>query len=392
MNAPTLQNWLTPPRHREGLHRVERIVATAAISRGTLPVRELRDGQDPAAWMGQRVDGDDGQDMALDDFLTRTHTDGFLVLRGDTILFEKYYGTQTADTRHIVMSISKSACGMIAGILIADGALDETAPVLRHVPELAGTSYDGATVRQLLDMTATPLFDMSYTDPDTQVQAGDRAAGWRPAHPSDAAGTHAFLSSLHGSGNHGSAFQYCSATTDVLAWVLERAAGIGYRELVESLIWSQIGAEADAYITVDAHQTPYACAGMGMRLRDLARFGRLVIQGGIRDNRTVIPGTWIQDTQSGGQFDTADETSRLPGTYRNQWWIPGTGPGSGCLYAVGIFGQYLWLDPSTDTVIAKFSSETEPLDHSALHVTALASLSARSSLPAVLQQANARKV
>lgn len=372
-HTPTLDDWLTPPHHRRGLHRVEQVVRCATIARGDGPVRELPTAEVPLDWHSITVEAANGGEISGDEYLHRSHTDGLIVLRGNEIVFERYVGEFSASTTHIVMSISKSFCGMLAGVLAATGDLDLDAQARRYVPELDGTSFGASTVQQLLDMTAAPHYDMSYLDPTAEVHAGDRAAGWRRRLPEDTVGTRAFLTGLRGEGSHGSAFQYCSGTTDVLAWVLERAGGSGYRELMARHIWSRIGAEADAFITVDDHGTPYACAGMGMRLRDLARFGRLVLDAGQRDGVPVIPANWIAETRRGGLFaTTAVPDATNTGTYKNQWWIAGDSHES--FYGVGIFGQYLWLDPVADVVIAKFSAEDSPVADSPESVHALAAI------------------
>lgn len=372
-------NWLTPPHHRLGLHRVEDVVPCTTIARGEAPARKLVPASEPLDWDLLTVPGPQGGPISAEEFLARTHTDGILVLRGDTILAERYFGEFTSASHHIVMSISKSFAGMLAGVLAAAGLLDLEATVPTYVPELAAGSYAGATVGQLLDMTAAPHYDMSYLEPTAEVHAGDRAAGWRPRQPEDVVGTRPFLAQLRGAGRHGADFQYCSGTTDVLAWVLERAGGAGYGELMRRHLWSWIGAEDDAFVTVDDHGTPYACAGMGMRLRDLARFGRLVLDDGWREGTPVVPADWIARTRRGGHFaTTAESDSAAGGTYKNQWWIPGDDHGS--FYGVGIFGQYLWLDPQSDVVIAKFSATDQPVADTPAHLDALGAIARAAAL------------
>lgn len=374
-SSPT--NWLTPPRHRLGLHQIERFVRHRPIERGSAPTRELPFSSTPLDWQTVTVPGADNSFVTADDFLKQTHTDGIVVLHGDEIVFERYTGDFEPTARHIIMSISKSFCGMLAGVLAVNDGLDLKAPVVTYVPELAGGSFDGATVENLLDMTAAPYYDMSYLDPNAEVHAGDRAAGWRTPRPTDVLGTRAFLAGLRGAGSHGATFQYCSGTTDVLAWVLERASGLEYRELMAHHIWKQIGAEDDAIVTVDQTGTPYACAGMAMRLRDLARFGRLVLEDGRRNSKPVVPTEWIARTRAGGLFPIEEPDSGPGETYKNQWWIRGDDHGS--FYGVGIFGQYLWLDPQADVVIAKVSAEDQPIAHSSAHLDALEAIARASA-------------
>jgi CubicO group peptidase (beta-lactamase class C family) len=202
------------------------------------------------------------------------------------------------------------------------------------------------------------------------VAAEDRAAGWRPLRPGDpSGGSHDFLRRLQPAQDTGTAFQYSSATTEVLGWVLERASATPYPDLLSQVLWSRIGAEHDAFITVDQAGTGYACAGLGMTLRDLARFGRLILDGGaLPDGTRVIPAEWIKQTLAGGDpAVTAGQpiAGYLPaGSYRNQWWITGYGP----IFALGLLGQYLWLDPAADVIIAKFSCIPVETDQEPAHV------------------------
>ncbi len=344
-DAVTLGNWLNPPFNRAAFQRVDQLLPVAPIGRGAGPARELKTVL---------------QEGLIDEaFLERTSTDGLLVLRGETIVAEHYRNGLTPATRHSLMSVSKSIGAMAAGCLVASGALDLQARVEAVIPELAGSAYAGATVQQVLDMAVALRFDQTYVDPRSDVQTEDRASGWRPKLPGDPPHTKAFLATLQPSGAHGSRFQYCSATTDVMAWLMERVSGRPYPELVGELVWSQVGAEHDAFVTLDSAGFPYACAGMCATLRDLARFGRLVLDGGWNAG-------WIEATRhgAGSRIASAPEyeiTAGIfpDGVYHNQWWTTRNARGS--FYAVGIFGQYLWLDPVADVVIAKLSSLPLPL-------------------------------
>ena len=354
MDPLTRDNWLDPQSIPRSLHQVESLLGTTPISAG--------DGARTARVLREEPAGVD-----FSDFCDRTRTDALLVVHGESIVLERYFGAMEPSARHIVMSVSKSVCGMVAGVLAASGELDLAATTASYVPELADGPFGTATVADLLNMTAVHHYDMDHTDPDSEVAAEDRAAGWRSARPGDPVGSRAFLQQIKSSGvgAHGRDFQYSSATTEVLSWVLERAARTPYARLVSERLWSQVGAEHDAYITVDALGTPYACAGIGMTLRDLARFGRLILDSG----RGVIPADWIRQTFAGG--DRAAMAGQplleyLPsGSYRHQWWVTGSGP----IYASGLLGQYLWLDPDADLIIAKFSHVPIGADQRSEHVT-----------------------
>jgi len=352
-----MEGWLEAPLNRKAFSNVPQILKTARIKAGKTVSdlnRNFRDISNlPCLTITQE------EVWTIDRFLAETYTDGFMVLRGGEVIYERYFGHMDASTQHIAMSVSKSFCGMLAGCLVADGRLDLDAATQSYVPELASTPYGSATVQHLLDMAVSLNFSMEYANPVSEVQTEDRCAGWRAARPGDPANSRSFLSRLTGENGNGQVFQYCSATTDVLSWVLERAAKTPFAQLGSELIWSRLGAEANAFITIDSAATPYACAGMGMTLADLMRFGRLVRDGGVHLGQQIIPKSWIDDTRKGGHLAIPDHRhfglQERTGSYRNQWWI--TDDDHGSFYAIGINGQYLWIDPVEDVVIAKFSSE-----------------------------------
>ena len=174
-------------------------------------------------------------------------------------------------------------------------------------------------------MTVAVEFNEDYADPDSDAQAQDRAAGWRPRRIDDPESSYAFLRTLRRSGVHGRAFQYCSATTDALAWVLERATGRRYPELLSEALWSRIGAEHDALVTVDEAGFALANGGVSVSLRDLARFGHLILNGGFVGEHRACSAEWVAGIRAGADPKLmkgtifAEEFPR--GSYRAQWWV-----------------------------------------------------------------------
>src|SRR5215510_8984604 len=185
------------------------------------------------------------------------------------------------DTPHLLMSVSKSVTAAVAGVLAGRGQLDVSAPVTAVVPELAGTSFDGCTVQHLLDMRAGTAFNEDYADSEADVRTYERVYLWRPPDgrpvPEDAI---AYFATLHNDGPHGGPFRYRSILTDVLAWVIERAAGDRLHELISRELWQPMGAEFDAEVTLDRRDNPMADSGVSATLRDLARFGLLFLRRG----------------------------------------------------------------------------------------------------------------
>jgi CubicO group peptidase (beta-lactamase class C family) len=341
----TLDTWQDGPGNRWAFQHVDELVATTTISRGAGPTLELSSGPTPSV-------------PGLDDFLGRTATDAFVVLRGRTIVVERYLNGMTPATRHLLQSVSKSLCGTVFGRYVGSGQVDVTAPVAQYLPELAGSGFGDATVRQVLDMMAAVSYDETYDSADSDVAQHERVGGWRTPLEGDPVDTYAFLPTLGRAGEHGRAFTYCSANTEVLAWILERVTGRGYAELLASDLWSQIGAEHDALVTVDQSGFPMASGGVCVTARDLARFGRVLLDGGTTTwGGVVVPARWLADIQRGGDRGAAADSmseAHPHGSYRNQFWV--TGDDHGSFYGVGIYGQYVWMDPTADVVIVKLSS------------------------------------
>lgn len=247
------------------------MVPTAAVSR-----------RDPKA-RPEPLDRLDALARRLPDLarrLEQTYTDAFLVLRGSEVVAEYYRAGFSPDDRHLLMSVSKSLCGTVVGALVDAGRIDPARPVTDYVPELAGSVYDGPSVQHVLDMQIGIDYNEDYVDAASEVQTHDRSAGWRTRRDGDPADTYEFLSTLRGDGSTG-VFQYCSANTDVLAWVVERVTGLRYAEALSTRLWSKLGADRDATITVDPAGFGSANGGVSCTARDLARVGRMMLDGGL---------------------------------------------------------------------------------------------------------------
>jgi CubicO group peptidase (beta-lactamase class C family) len=358
----TLDNWQDPPFNRWGFQHVRDLIPTARVRRGDGQPWRLASAERDLSGVTVRAGR---RRVSLDRFLVETFTDGFLVLHHGRIVTERYFNGLSQDTTHLLMSVSKSVTSTVTGVLVGRGALSPSDPVTRHVPELAGTSFDGCTVRNLLDMRAGTRFDEDYTNLDADVRVYEQVYLWRPRTrpdlPPDAT---SYFATLENARPHGGPFEYRSILTDVLAWVAERAGGARLPELISGLLWEPMGAEFDADITVDAHGNAMADGGVCCTLRDLARFGLLMARGGRRARSQVVPEAWIHDTltpddDSVAAFAGDPDAAGLPGGayYRNQWWVANRSRPT--FYGSGINGQMVLVDGTTDVVVAKLSTWPE---------------------------------
>jgi CubicO group peptidase (beta-lactamase class C family) len=350
----TLANWQDPPFNRWSFQHIRELIPTARIARTAAPVPLPRAERDV---LGLRFSYAD-RELTVAEMLEETYTDGFLVLHEGRVVAEHYFNGMAPDVPHLLMSVSKSVTSAVAGVLAGQGLLRVSAAVEEIVPELGGTSFERATVQDLLDMRAGTRFDESYDNPDADVRTYERVYLWRPDNgdprPADALG---YFATLQNDGPHGGPFRYRSILTDVLAWVIERAAGVRLHELISRELWQPIGAEFDAEITLDGHGNPMADGGICASLRDLARFGQLYLEGG----RGIVPKDWIEDTIRGAPdgaraFAEGDDSPGYPpgAHYRNCWWI--RDPGVPFYQASGINGQNIFVHVPSQTVVAKFST------------------------------------
>jgi hypothetical protein len=170
-------------------------------------------------------------------------------------------------------------------------------------------------------------------------------------------GYFAYLQTVQGNGIHGETFGYRTINTDALGWIISRTTGKDLTELLSERIWSKIGAEQDAYMTVDAMGTPFAGGGLSAGLRDLGRIGLLMLNGGELNGRRLFPKEAVKNIRSGGDKHTFAKAGyrTLEGvSYRSMWWILHNKQGA--FAARGVHGQTIYIDPTAEMVIVRFAS------------------------------------
>jgi CubicO group peptidase (beta-lactamase class C family) len=214
----TLDNWQTAAQIGWTFCHIAEIFPTAVISRGSEPAAPLLRRVEPFDELSCGTA--DGRPTTVGATMSATNTDGWMVVHGDQILAEQYAGAMEPATLHLLMSVSKSIVGILAGALVGEGVLDVEEQVTAYVPELERSGYRGAIVRHLLDMRSGIAFSEDYLDPDAEVRVLEQAIGWAPRRNPDVPHTlREFLLTLRQSKPHGGPFDYRSCETDVLGWV-----------------------------------------------------------------------------------------------------------------------------------------------------------------------------
>lgn len=359
----SLANWRTEPYSRWAFQHVEQLVECKPISASATP-KPLNSGATLA--LADISFEHAGRHWTVVEALEHGASDGLLVLQNGQVRAEYYANGHTESTRHIVFSVSKSITGALAGVLVEQGLLDPEQQVAHYLPLPEGSAYLDCTVRQVLDMTVDIRFVEDYLDPLGDVARYRVAMNWNPAGLiSSETGLLGFVSSLpRAGGDHGNAFHYVSPNADLLGWLLEAASGRSVPELLKAYLWEPMGAEHDSSITVDQYGASRTAGGFCCSLRDMARVGELMRMGGKSDGQSVLPPDWIDDIFSQGDpqaWANGDLTTLFPkGRYRSQWYGPAQD--SGVLCAIGIHGQWIWIDTQKQIVIAKQSCQAIPAD------------------------------
>lgn len=279
---------------------------------------------------------------ALDDFIAAQNIAGLIVLRNGQVRLERYARGFRPEQRWTSFSVAKSLTSTLAGAAVKDGnirSLDD--PVTRYVPELAGSGYDGVTVRQVLTMSSGVRWNEDYTDPKSDV-----ARMFSTPSPPGVDVTVGYLRNLPRAAEPGTKWNYNTAETNLAGVIVSRAVGRPLSTYASEKIWRPYGMEADAFWQVDERGQEIAGCCLSARLRDYARIGQFMLDGGMAGGRSVLPAGWI------GEATRMQQT--FPGGragYGYQWWAAPRG------YAArGIFGQTIWVDPQSNIVIVALSA------------------------------------
>ena len=345
------------PELRWAWSNIRQLVPTVNVWRGARPASVLpREDHDIGASSSVTMDG---RPMTFARMLDETYADGIAVVHRGKLIYERYFGALKPHKPHISMSVTKSFTGTLAGILVAEGKIDPQAPVKEYVPEFRASAFGDARVHEAMDMTTGLEYTEVYTDRNSGVFGLRRANGMAPIEPGYQGATDIFdfLCAQKKQGEHGKAFSYKTVNSDVLAFIVRRASGMTLSDLLSERIWQPMGAEEDAHYHVDRIGTESGGGGLSTTLRDLARFGEMIRNGGRFNDRQIVPSAVVEDIARGGdpeKFKPSGYATLPGGSYRNQWWV--THNAHGAFMARGVHGQGIYIDPKAEMVIARYAS------------------------------------
>ncbi|HEX4301443.1 MAG TPA: serine hydrolase domain-containing protein [Rhizomicrobium sp.] len=283
-------------------------------------------------------------------FLAEVETTGLLVLKDGRLIYENYWLGNDATTQTISWSVVKSFVSALMGIAIHEGAIRSLEdPVTRYVPGLAGSGYDGVRIKDVLQMSSGMRWNEDYSDRESDINVFGRV--FRRGESLDAFAARCVRGREPGTYN-----LYNSTDTHVIGMVLRHATGRSLAEYLKEKLWDPIGAEADAFWIVDDKGAEMAGGGLNAVLRDYARLGLLYQNGGARDGVQIVPEAWVRASVTPDAphlMPGPRPSALLPSGYGYQWWVPDD---SGVFAAIGIYNQYVYVDPKARVVIAKSSA------------------------------------
>lgn len=351
----TAARWRTPPYNVWAFQNVERIVPTRTLFRGHGPASALPTADKRLIRLYRRAIVQGGFD--LPDYIKANHVDAFLVLKGGKIVDEYYGNGQKPETRHIMMSVGKSYLGTVAALLVDEGALDDRRLAGDYVPELRGSAYGDATVRQVMDMLVAVDYSEAMDDPYSDVNQFLYVArlGSPPAGVSVKPGLYDFVRSLKKKGEHGQTYQYVTATSEALAWIVARATGKSWADHLEERIFQKLRPERDAFVIVDAMGTQTGAGGLAFTLRDVGRFAQMLANNGRFNGQQILPERVVAKIRAGGNPQHWHTYPWETGTnsYTSQWYVD---TAAKIVRAMGIHGQMIEIDYDNDQVIVVQSS------------------------------------
>jgi CubicO group peptidase (beta-lactamase class C family) len=301
----------------------------------------------------------EGESRSLRQFLEETDTSGLIVLRDGQIVHEEYALGSSPETRWISWSVAKSFVSAMIGIALEEGRFESIHdPITKYVPELVGSAYDGVEIEDILEMSSGASWDEDYGDPSSDITRFGAAIVFGYSQDD-------FAASLTRDREPGTYNRYNSTDPQVLGMLLVRTTGMTLAEYTEEKLWRPMQMESDAYWITDEPGMELAFGGLNATLRDYARFGEMYRNGGRWNGKQIVPEAWVKRSIVPGKphLQPGDQ----PGSesifgYGYQWWMPPIGD-EGEYSAIGVYNQFVYVNPTRHVVIAKTSaSEAYGLD------------------------------
>ena len=295
----------------------------------------------------------EGKTRDLATLISATNTSALFVLKDGKIRFENYWLTGGPDVQWLSMSVAKSFVSALVGIAIAEGSIKSIEePIDKYVPSLTKSAYGGVRIKDVLQMSSGARWNEDYSDPNSEIFGLGMAMS--PGGSFDA-----FVPTLVNESKPGTICRYNSAETQALGMLLIEATGRSLTDYMQEKLCEPLGMEFPSYWLLDGKGREMAFAGLNMTARDFAKLGQLFLDRGVSDGRQIVPAEWVAASTT---FDAPHlapnkplvSDHAFPLGYGFQWWLP---PGDrGEFSGIGVYNQYVYVDPSRGVVIVKLSA------------------------------------
>ena len=363
-----LSNWREYPQSKWSFQHVMEVVPTAAIKTGASSRAEsLTNDLNGLNDLSFSLEKLELENAPLESLLEKSWTDAFMVTHNGKTVGSWQAPDMDVSNPHLLFSVSKSITATVAGILEDKGLLDCTAAVSAYLDVPEQSAYADCTVQHVLDMAVALAFEENYTSGADDYTQYRIASGWNPVDQTQPVqGLRDFIFPLaKNHDEHGREFRYRSPNSDLLGMILASAGGKPFEELMSELLWAPMEAQTDAYISLDYYGEARTAGGICATISDLTRLGQLISDDGKNQSGSpILSSRWVSEILHGGSRDAwlkGDLAYVLPnGNYRNKWYQLGNQDNAIC--AMGIHGQYLYINPKRNVIISRVACQPLPVD------------------------------
>jgi CubicO group peptidase (beta-lactamase class C family) len=335
-------------------------MTTFASTHEIFPVRKIAKGTETSVFgksnetLTDLTISSGGESYDLYDYVSRNRIVGLLAVKDRDIVYEYFDDGIDRNTRWMSMSMAKSVSTTLVGAAIRDGYIDSVDDQLvKYMPELSGSGYDGVSIRHLMQMTSGVRWDDTHTIAESERRTMlDLQVAQKPGAIIE------FMASLPRIAEPGSVWNYSTGETHVVGALVRAATGKWLADYASEKIWSRVGMESDAAWWLEAPGgLEVAGSGICATLYDYARLGQFALNKGVVDGESVVPADWFKEA-------TEPRTAGAnPLNYGYMWWPVPDQSGSfaeGAYSARGIFGQYIYINPTRRIVLTILSCRAKP--------------------------------
>jgi CubicO group peptidase (beta-lactamase class C family) len=300
----------------------------------------------------------EGEEKQIIESIDYFNTDGLMILKDGEVHYENYWNENKETSRHIIWSVSKSFLSALVGIALDEGLIEDiNDPIIKYLKDFKDTGYEGVSIKNLLQMSSGIEFNEDYGDPDSDINRYGRVT---------ATGTsqREFAKTLKNSREPGTYNHYISLDSQMLGMLVAEVSNMSVKEYLHEKIWSKIGMQDDAFYLTDKQEVEMSLGGLNVTLRDMAKFGQLYLNNGKWNGNQIVPSEWVANStiplDKHVQPNAGGEFSSDAWGYGYQWWVPG--PEVSDYTAHGIYNQFIYINPQSNVVIAKTSSNYNFVD------------------------------